>query len=284
MEKDNTGSLWDANWDSRNPGEADRITLFNKKSPQNLIQFWQKGYYLDLQKLLPENKNIKMLEMGCGRATTSMYLVNNQYADVTLLDFSARALDMAIKNFEEEGLPKPKVICGDATDSKLPSNEFDCIYNIGLLEHFKDPLPVIREAYRLLKPGGFIFMPIVPAMPYKKSLPLRLALAPFSVAIPWVKKKLAKKKKQQTNAVDTGIERTAYGSDYYEQLCDQAGFSKIDCLPYNPYWRINRSKFFEKWLTLPVYKIHYKLFRSNKKIALESNDNRNLCLLLVAYK
>ena len=58
---------------------------------------------------------------------------------------------------------------------------FDCIYNIGLLEHFENPAPTMEEAFRLLKPGGLIFMPIVPAMPYRKSIFARLLFNPVSL-------------------------------------------------------------------------------------------------------
>ena len=49
----------------------------------------------------------------------------------------------------------------DARDTRLPAESYDCIYSVGLLEHFEDPKPLLEEAVRLLRPGGLHFAVIV---------------------------------------------------------------------------------------------------------------------------
>ena len=45
----------------------------------------------------------------------------------------------------------------------LQANKFDSVFSIGLIEHFENPMDVIKEQYRVLKPGGKILAYIVPS-------------------------------------------------------------------------------------------------------------------------
>jgi ubiquinone/menaquinone biosynthesis C-methylase UbiE len=49
-------------------------------------------------------------------------------------------------------------ICGDAQDLHFKENAFDTIYCRYILEHVPDPLRVLKEARRVLKPGGNLFI------------------------------------------------------------------------------------------------------------------------------
>lgn len=46
----------------------------------------------------------------------------------------------------------------DFLSSQLPDNSFDAVTFWDVLEHVSDPTAYIHEAYRILKPGGFIFV------------------------------------------------------------------------------------------------------------------------------
>jgi SAM-dependent methyltransferase len=49
-------------------------------------------------------------------------------------------------------------VCGDANDLPFKENTFDVVYGRYILEHVPDPLGVLKEAKRVLKPGGKIFI------------------------------------------------------------------------------------------------------------------------------
>ncbi len=49
-------------------------------------------------------------------------------------------------------------ICGDVQDLPFEENAFDTIYCRYILEHVPDPLQVLNEAKRVLKPHGKIFI------------------------------------------------------------------------------------------------------------------------------
>jgi len=50
---------------------------------------------------------------------------------------------------------------GDILDIHYPDNAFDAYISMGVIEHFEDgPLPALKEAYRVLKPDGLIFVSV----------------------------------------------------------------------------------------------------------------------------
>ncbi len=61
-------------------------------------------------------------------------------------------------------------IVGDVHDLPLEDNSVDAIICIALLEHVEEPQKAVREMYRVLKPGGYIFI-YVPFLYYYHPMP-----------------------------------------------------------------------------------------------------------------
>jgi ubiquinone/menaquinone biosynthesis C-methylase UbiE len=53
-------------------------------------------------------------------------------------------------------------VLGDARQLPFPDASFDLVLSGGLLEHFRDPAPVLGEMARILRPGGLFYADIVP--------------------------------------------------------------------------------------------------------------------------
>lgn len=139
---------------------GDNAMLYTPDEPKSRGQLSHRLYFDALWKLLESDTSGKFLEMGAGRGTTSQYLAAHK-ADVTLLDLSKNGFDLARKNWEATGFGEPTCVEADVTATGLESDSYRCIYSVGLLEHFDDPLPVLKETARLLQPDGFCFHVII---------------------------------------------------------------------------------------------------------------------------
>ena len=268
---------WNKIW--KNQSNIELINpMYSEKDPTTIYQFWQKGYANDLMSLIKNRGYNSFCELGSGRGTTTMYLAKAGYSDLTMVDLSEHGFRVAEYSFAKYKLPIPKMILENVEDTRIPSNKYDCIYNIGLLEHFDNPKPTLIESFRLLKPEGMIFMPIVPIQPFYKSLLQRFLFNPFDLF-----KKLLKFffKKRSHQGI---INRTNYRRDYYKRICEEVGFRNVQCLPYNPYWKVNDDETFEKIITLPAYKWHYNTFKKNRTLSLKTSSLFDLCFLLIAEK
>lgn len=102
----------------------------------------------------------KVLEVGCG-AGNNILRLHEMRADVEChgLDFSEVSVEMLKGKI-------PFVHRADCRDTQLPAGEYDLIFSSGLMEHFPDELPLVREMRRLIKPGGLM----VTSIPARYSL------------------------------------------------------------------------------------------------------------------
>jgi ubiquinone/menaquinone biosynthesis C-methylase UbiE len=273
---------WDLIWKKIGTGGNDRAKVFTRSTPKTIFQFWQRSYFDDLMLMVAPEPDWQFLELASGRGTTSLYLASRGFKNITLVDLSATALEQAKKNFASENVPQPTLVCANAESTGLPSDQYDCIYNIGVLEHFEDPSRILAESFRLLKPGGTIFMPIVPAMPFSHSILCRLFVNPISFASKIAKITLGRNVKPKTS----DMVRTATGIPEYEQQTRTVGFENVQCLPYNPYWKLySDGSRFEERFVIPIYRAH----RSIKSMlgvtpSLKTWSSTSLCLLLTAAK
>ena len=273
---------WNDIWKMGSNGITEESLLFTKGSPKNLRQFWQKCYFNDLNSLIKNKNYSSFLELGSGRGTTSLYLSNAGYKDITMLDLAPEAFKMAEVFFDNASLGIPKFVTADVRNTGLPDKSFDCVYNIGLLEHFEDPEPVLKEACRLLKPGGLMFMVIVPDYPYSKSIFLRVFLNPISV-LKFIVKKIIRRQSPDVDRAD--MTRTPYPGQYYSDILNKLGETDVKCIPYNPYHKVYIKDKLVNKIVLPVYKLHYKI----KKLfgaspVLKSLPSTAFCDLLICFK
>lgn len=111
--------------------------------------------------------NSTVADLGCGY---DYYLLRSVAARL----HSAVAMDLSVQPSTD---PKIKAIAHNLnTPLPLPANHFDAIVSMANLEHLANPLGLLKEAYRILKPGGSLILttPSIYAKPVLEFLAYRL--------------------------------------------------------------------------------------------------------------
>lgn len=110
-----------------------------------------------LVSLLPQNARI--LELGCGAGSATRYMAETfPKAKITALDMSAPYLKVAQEKLR--AYPRVDFVQGDATATDFKDGLFDAVVSVYLLHELprEEREKVLREAWRLLKPGGVLLM------------------------------------------------------------------------------------------------------------------------------
>jgi ubiquinone/menaquinone biosynthesis C-methylase UbiE len=100
------------------------------------------------------HKHGSMLDIACGRGATTRYLLNYYpAADVTGINISLNQLARARQN-----APDCTFLLMDATKLAFPSNHFDNMICVEAAFHFNTREEFLREAHRVLAPGGSLVL------------------------------------------------------------------------------------------------------------------------------
>lgn len=103
-----------------------------------------------------------VVNLGCGLAPQAV-VYKGKYARMVGVDLHEGRLKDSLVLLGEKGVDKYETVCAPVEDTKLSAESFDKALAIDIIEHVPDPPAFLREAHRLLKPGGQLLVS-VPAM------------------------------------------------------------------------------------------------------------------------
>ncbi|PID78635.1 methyltransferase type 11 [bacterium DOLJORAL78_65_58] len=100
----------------------------------------------------------RVLEVGAGTGRDAVALARAG-AEVLTLDYVPGSLGLTLKAADASDV-SVAAVCGDGTSSPFADGTFDVVFHQGLLEHFRDPGPMLRDNIRILKPGGHLVVDV----------------------------------------------------------------------------------------------------------------------------
>jgi ubiquinone/menaquinone biosynthesis C-methylase UbiE len=117
-------------------------------------EFWRDTLILPELRYQPGQQ---LLEIGCGAGAVLGVLATAHPAlRLAGIDLVAEQIGFARQHLTRLGHGAADLRVGDATALPWPEASFDHVYMMWFLEHVPDPAPFLREARRVLRPGGTI--------------------------------------------------------------------------------------------------------------------------------
>jgi ubiquinone/menaquinone biosynthesis C-methylase UbiE len=101
------------------------------------------------------SRQSRILDGGCGMGDWTLRLTSEGYS-VVGLDLSSKTIKELRNRFSEATFAD-----GDIRHMNFPDASFDAYFSWGVFEHFETgPYECVREAFRVLKPNGLLFVSV----------------------------------------------------------------------------------------------------------------------------
>lgn len=177
--------------------------------------------FLAEEKIAPGSR---ILDLGCGPGIVAAELSKAGYR-VSCMDFSSRLLLRARDMLKEETRFSPSFVQADGHSLPYRSGSFDGIVCIGVTSWVSDPVVVMREIARVLRPGGTLVITAVNMYSIENLFdPLfwwrRFTPAPLRKAVRSVRERLVDEHESET---EPRLRQFALRS--FDRMIENAGFS-----------------------------------------------------------
>lgn len=140
--------------------ESEAREFFDRVAPE--WSSMRSGYYdADvigrLQNANILSKDMVLVDLGAGDGYLSR-AVASEVASVIAVDISEAMLNELSKKAEKQGIKNISTIHADGCDIPLSDKSTDIVCANMFLHHIDEPITAIKEMFRILKPGGRVFL------------------------------------------------------------------------------------------------------------------------------
>ena len=137
-----------------------RYSGYSKVNQKELEGIQRERWKKQFERLLPSNKNLKVLDIGTGPGFFTIILEELGYTNITGIDVSEKMLEVAKENIQKYGKKNSSIqlIQMDAQSLEFKPKSFDIIVSRNLTWNLEKPQQAYSEWLRVLKPNGALFI------------------------------------------------------------------------------------------------------------------------------
>lgn len=137
-----------------------RYTGYSKVNQKELEGIQRERWKKQFKRLLPENQNLKVLDIGTGPGFFIIILEELGYSNITGVDYSYKMLEVARENIQKYGKENSSIrlLQMDAQNLEFDPESFDMIVSRNLTWNLQNPQQAYSEWLRVLKPNGSLLI------------------------------------------------------------------------------------------------------------------------------
>ena len=137
-----------------------RYSGYSKVNQKELEGIQRERCKEQFKRLLPTNKNLKVLDIGTGPGFFTIILEELGYSNITGVDYSYKMLEVARENIKTYGKENSSIqlMQMDAQNLEFEPESFDIIVSRNLTWNLEKPQQAYSEWLRVLKPKGALFI------------------------------------------------------------------------------------------------------------------------------
>lgn len=150
---------WEQFW------KTQKNTIYNKEV-NSWYDFVMKSNHETIYKIIKQNYNnldsLKFIEVGCGSAKFTQFMINNVSGDFTISDHNENILNQSKKKIREMYNKNINIQKLDLSATSSFENKFDIVYSGGVLEFFEDIEKPISNMSKLTNKDGICLAIVIP--------------------------------------------------------------------------------------------------------------------------
>ena len=137
-----------------------RYSGYSKVNQKELEGIQRERWKKQFERLLPANKNLKVLDIGTGPGFFTIILEELGYTNIMGIDVSEKMIEVAKENIQKYGKKDSSIelIQMDAQKLEFKPESFDIIVSRNLTWNLEKPQQAYSEWLRVLKPNGALFI------------------------------------------------------------------------------------------------------------------------------
>jgi len=141
--------------------KANAAVRFRSEYDYAVFEYWRSAKMMRYLERAGITTFGHVLDDGCGGGGMSVSFAE-EASSVVAIEPTERFRDAGVRLAREKSVSNVRFLQADGTKLPFPDGAFDLVLSHAVIEHVADPPAYLREARRVLKPGGLLFLETAP--------------------------------------------------------------------------------------------------------------------------